>query len=82
MPPMNGMETSICAMCHNISLLQGFKSRGRQTHKNDIKWPIPLHPRLESVHCKRPVLCNLDRVPVLLKNFNGQLLVDKVVFRE
>ena len=48
-------------------------------YEDDIKGPISLHTGSEGVHCKRPILRNLDCVPVLLEDLDGHLLVHQVV---
>jgi hypothetical protein len=46
------------------------------------KRPFSPHARFERVHRKRPVLHNLDCVPVLQEDLDDHLLVHEVVFSE
>jgi len=66
----------------SIYFKQGTQGRGRYTHEDDVKRPVPLHARLKRVYRKRPILRDFDCVPVLLEDFDGQLLVNEVVFRK
>lgn len=71
-PPMKGMDTSICT----IRMTSAYsRQTGSNSYEDDIKGPIPLHPGSKSVHRKRPILRDLDRVPILFEDLDGQLLV-------
>jgi hypothetical protein len=75
-PPMKGIDTSICPIRMTSTYS---RQTGSHAYEDDIKGPIPLHTGSEGVHRKRPILCNLDCVPVLFEDFDGQLLVHQVV---
>ena len=57
---------------NDVSILRQTVSHA---YEDDIKGPIPLHTGSEGVHRKRPILRDLDCVPVLFEDLYGQLLV-------
>ncbi len=74
-----GIETSICSI---VMMSTYSKQMSSHTYKNDIEGPVLLHTRCKRIHCKRPILCNLDWVPILLKDLDSQLLVHLIVLGE
>lgn len=58
------------------------RAKACRKHKYDVKRPILSHARFERVHSKRPVLHNLDCVPVFQEDLDDHLLVHEVVFSE
>lgn len=83
-PPMNGIDTSICIpkQLTTPSYDHHVESNTRNTHQDDIKRSVTLHPSLERLDSERTVLRNLHLMSVLLQNLDSKLLVDQVVFSD